>query len=113
MSTVTIDIRSLDESLADAARAMDTLAPSVPRISFETPELLWKTLTDKRWAILKAMAGAGRLSLREIARRVGRDVKGVHADVHVLLHAGLIDRDTRGFLFPYDAIHVDFVLRAA
>ena len=113
MSTVTIDIRSLSDSLAEAARAMENLVPSEPRISFDTPELLWNTLTDKRWSILKAMTGAGPLALREIARRVGRDVKGVHADAHVLLHAGLIDRDTRGFLFPYDAIHVDFVLRAA
>lgn len=57
--------------------------------------------------------GAGPLALREIARRVGRDVKGVHGDVHALLSCGLIDRTDRGFLFPYDAVHVDFMLRAA
>ena len=59
------------------------------------------------------MTGAGRLALREIARRVERDVKAVHADVHALLKAGLIQRSDDGFLFPYDEVHVDFMLKAA
>jgi len=29
------------------------------RISFATPELLWKVLTAKRWELLKALCGAG------------------------------------------------------
>ena len=47
------------------------------RISFATPELLWKVLTAKRWEVLKAMAGQGPLTIRGVARRVGRDVKAV------------------------------------
>jgi hypothetical protein len=27
--------------------------------------------------------------------------------------SGLIERDASGFRFPYDAVHVDFVLKAA
>lgn len=112
MNMVTIEVRTLSESLADVAQAMEILTPSEPRISFETPELLWKVLTAKRWEILKAMTGAGPLALREIARRVDRDVKSVHADVHALLNAGLVDRHATGFVFPYDAVHVDFLLKA-
>lgn len=83
-------------------------------ISFASEELLWKLLTAKRWELLKAMTGAGPLSIRELARRVGRDVKAVHGDVHALLEAGVIDRGEDGRIeFPYDAVHVDFVLRAA
>lgn len=83
-------------------------------ISFATEELLWKLLTAKRWELLKTMAGAGPLSIRELARRVERDVKAVHGDVHALLEAGVIDRGEDGRIeFPYDAVHVDFVLRAA
>jgi predicted transcriptional regulator len=71
-------------------------------------------LTAKRWEILKTMTGAGPLAIREIARRVGRDVKAVHGDVHVLLNAGLLDKAEDGkVVFPYDAVHVDFVLKAA
>ena len=60
------------------------------------------------------MTGAGGLSIRELARRIGRDFKGVHSDVRVLLKAGVIDRQNDGaIIFPYDEIHVDFVLKAA
>ena len=59
------------------------------------------------------MTGAGPLALREIARRVGRDVKGVHADVHALLNAGVIERGEDGlFVFPYDRVRVDFTFSA-
>lgn len=112
MSTVTIDVRTLSDSLADFTQAWETGEASDPRISFESPELLWKVLTAKRWEILKAMTGKGPLALREIARRVERDVKSVHADVHALLNAGILDRCEDGFIFPYNAVHVDFLLKA-
>lgn len=112
MNMVTIDVRPLGETLADIAQAMETLTPSEPRISFESPEVLWKVLTAKRWEILKAMTGAGPIALHEVARRVDRDVKFVHADIHALLAAGIIDRSANGFIFPYDAVHVDFLLKA-
>jgi predicted transcriptional regulator len=64
--------------------------------------------------ILKSMAGQGPMAIREVARRVNRDVRAVHSDVHVLLNAGLVERTDNGRVhFPYDAIHVNFVLRTA
>jgi hypothetical protein len=36
------------------------------------------------------------------------DGKGVRTDVHALLLAELIDRVEEGFVFPFDAIRVDF-----
>jgi predicted transcriptional regulator len=60
------------------------------RISFVTPELLWKGLIAKRWELIKAMACQGPMTLREAARRVGRDVKAVHSDTHALLAAGIL-----------------------
>ena len=60
------------------------------------------------------MTGEEPLSIRELARRVDRDVKAVHGDVHALLDAGLLDRTESGLIeFPFDAIRVDFTLRAA
>jgi len=114
LNIVTIDVRSLADTLEDAVMAMETLTPSAPRISFASPELLWKVLTAKRWAILKTLTGAGPVTIREAARRVGRDVKAVHGDVRALLNAGLLDKTKDGkIVFPYDAIHIDFLLRAA
>jgi predicted transcriptional regulator len=84
------------------------------RISFASPELLWRVLTAKRLEVLKALCGAGPVSIREAARRVGRDVKAVHADVTALLDAGVIDRVSDGrIVFPYDAVKVEFVLAVA
>ena len=54
------------------------------------------------------------MSIREAARRVDRDVKAIHGDVHALLNAGILHRTEEGLVeFPFDAIHVDFMLRAA
>ncbi len=84
------------------------------RVGFARPELLWQVLTAKRWALLKAMCGAGPISIREVARRVGRDVKAVHGDVTALLDAGLLNRASDGRVeFPFDSIKVEFMLQAA
>jgi predicted transcriptional regulator len=84
------------------------------RISFATPELLWEVLTAKRWELLKALCGAGPMSIREAARRVGRDVKAVHGDVTALLKAGILERVESGEVeFPYEAVKVEFLLQAA
>lgn len=86
----------------------------VARITFATPELLWKVLTAKRWQLLKTMRGAGPLSIREAARRVGRDVKAVHTDITALLNAGVLDRGKDGrVIFPFDSVKVEFLLDAA
>ena len=112
-NTVTIGVASRKEIEARFTRAMTTGKRAVPFIGFPDERALWSTLTPLRWDILKVMTGEGSLALREISRRVGRDVRGVHSDVHALLVVGLIERDAAGFRFPYDAVHVDFVLKAA
>jgi len=113
MNTVTLEVRTLADTLADFKQAWESDKLSEVRISFETPELLWQVLSAKRWEIIKVMTGAGSLSIREVARRVQRDVKAVHGDVHVLLDAGILEREKQGVCFPYDAVHVDFMLDAA
>lgn len=115
MNTVTLEVRSLADTLSDAANAMKTGKgdPGV-RIAFATPELLWQVLTAKRWNLLKAMCSAGPISIREAARRIGRDVKAVHGDIMVLLDAGVLNRSPEGRVeFPFDAIKVEFTLKAA
>lgn len=38
----------------------------------------------------------------------------MHGDVHALLDAGLLQKTGEGrILFPFDAVHVNFVLKAA
>jgi len=115
MKTVILDVRTPADSMADFARVWKTGKPEKSaRISFATPELLWKVLTAKRWELLKALCGAGPVSMREAARRVGRDVKAVHGDVTALLNAGVLDRaEGGGIVFPYEAVKIEFMLQAA
>jgi predicted transcriptional regulator len=112
---VTLDVRAPSDSMGDFVRAWETgKAEKSARISFATPELLWKVLNAKRWELLKALCGAGPVSIREAARRVGRDVKGVHGDITALLNAGVLDREEDGqILFPFEAVKVEFLLQAA
>ena len=96
------------------AAAKSGRSQKTARISFANPELLWRVLTAKRWELLKALCGAGPVSIREAARRVGRDVKAVHSDVTALLLAGVLDRTESGQVeFPYEAVKVEFMLEAA
>ena len=113
MSAVTIGVCSMDETKTRMLRAFEGEEQGA-FIGFPSVELLWKMLTPKRWELLRALTGTGPISIREAARRVGRDVKSVHGDVQGLLAAGVFDRTDDGrIVFPYDAVHVDFVLRAA
>ncbi len=115
MKIVILDVRPPADSMADFVRVWKTGKPErSARISFATPELLWQVLTAKRWELLKALCGAGPVSIREAARRVGRDVKAVHGDVTALLNAGVLDRAAGGgIVFPFDAVKVEFMLQAA
>jgi len=113
MTTVTLGISSAEDTKARMLRAFQGKEQGA-FISFATAELLWKVITPKRWEVLRAMTGAGPMAIREVARRVKRDVKSVHADIQALFRAGVIDRTEDGkIVFPYDEIHVDFVLRVA
>jgi predicted transcriptional regulator len=112
MKTVTFDVASVadvKQRVRDAAKGKKQGA----RVRFASAELLFRTMTANRWAVIRTMAGAGPLSLRELARRLDRDVKSVHGDVHVLLNAGVVRKADDGVVFPFDAIRVDFIVRAA
>ncbi len=115
MKTLILDVKTPAESMADFARAWKAgKTQKSARISFATPELLWRVLTPKRWELLKALCGAGPVSIREAARRAGRDVKAVHGDATALLNAGVLDRTDDGrIIFPFEAVKVEFLLQAA
>ncbi|MDP4022744.1 transcriptional regulator [Methylobacterium sp. NEAU 140] len=113
MRTVTIGIASTEETSARALAAFRGEAQG-EFISFPTVERLWTVLTPGRWALIRAMAGRAPMSLRAVARLLDRDVKNTHSDIHALLSAGILDRtDDERIVFPYDAVHVDFTIRAA
>src|ERR1017187_8599590 len=105
MKTVTLQVATRQDVNRRALEAFRGKKQG-SRISFATPEILFRLMTAKRWALIRTITGAGPLTIREIARRV-------HGDVHALLNCGVLRRNNSLVVFLYDAIHVDVVLRAA
>ena len=113
MHTIKLEISSRETTSGRFLRAFEA-KPQGEFISFASPALLFKVLSGKRWDLLKLMTGAGPMTIREAARRLNRDVKAVHGDAHTLLDAGILQKTDKGLIvFPFDAIHVDFMLKAA
>jgi predicted transcriptional regulator len=113
MRTVTLDVSSREAANRRVLRAFEG-EPQGDIISFESPALLFKVLSGKRWEVLNLMTGSGPMTIRELARRLGRDVKAVHGDVRALLNAGILQKTESGqIVFPFEALHVDFMLKEA
>lgn len=82
-------------------------------LNFETAEGFFGRLTERRWALVHALQGQGPMPVRELARRLGRDVRRVHDDVEVLAELGLVERtDAGGVHCPYETVHVDIRMTA-
>lgn len=83
-------------------------------LNFESPGQFFGQLTEKRWAVVRACQGKGDLSVRELARALGRDVKRVHDDVVMLAELGLVERtEGGGVRCPFASLHIDMYLEAA
>ena len=77
-------------------------------LNFQSPGVFFGRLTERRWALVTVLLGQGAMAVRELARRVGRDVKRVHEDVQVLAELGLVERDEAGgVLCPFADVHID------
>ena len=82
-------------------------------LNFETAGSFFGKLTERRWTLVHALQGQGAMSVRELARRVTRDVRRVHDDVEVLAELGLFERtDSGGVVCPFQAVHIDMRLTA-
>ncbi|KQW31479.1 hypothetical protein ASE36_04325 [Rhizobium sp. Root274] len=119
MTTLKVKIESLDQTMAtvaDLLKAAEAGDNTVGEFSLSFPswEMMHKVLTPKRLEIVTAMTGQGAMPMREVARRIGRDFKAVHADLETLLKSGVIDKaDGGGVIFPYDRIHFEFEIKSA
>ena len=109
--TMQPDWKGALRAMAKVANA-DTYQGEV--LNFESPGHFFGRLTERRWEIVRAAQGKGELSVRELARAVGRDVKRVHEDVVILADLGLLERtEGGGLICPYSSLHIDMCMKAA
>ena len=83
-------------------------------LNFESPGHFFGQLSEKRWELVRAAQGKGEMSVRELARAVGRDVKRVHEDIGILANLGMLERtESGGVICPFSSMHIDMYLQAA
>jgi predicted transcriptional regulator len=83
------------------------------RLHFENLEMLLKTLTPGRWALLKKLHANGPMSIRALENDLGRDYKNVHTDVRRLENIGLIGRaKNEKIKVPWDIVEARLLLAA-
>jgi predicted transcriptional regulator len=119
MNEVKVHVEGLDafaERSLEMARRLDRGERRVrpAQISFETMEALLKVLTPGRWTLLRRLRTDGPSSIRALSRALGRDYRGVHADVMALIEAGLVARGGDGKVsVPWSRITAEMALDTA
>jgi predicted transcriptional regulator len=81
---------SLAQSGARAAAAMKALDEGRPvapyfGVSFAQAGSMLATFTPRRWELIAALRESGPMTIADLARRLGRNYKNVHADVGQLI----------------------------
>ena len=119
MKEVKIHVESLDDFARrsmDMAKRLDAGSQrrEVAHVSFESMEGFLGALTPNRWRVLRALRGAGQMSIRALSKSLGRDYRGVHADVTALIGAGLIEKSDEGMIFvPWSRITAEMAFEDA
>ena len=108
MITMTDDWRS---ALRTAGQLATARSYQGEVLNFETAGSFFGKLTERRWALVHALQGQGPMPVREVARRVGRDVRRVHDDIQALTELGLVERtEDGGVECPFETVHIDMRL---
>jgi predicted transcriptional regulator len=113
MMKAIIGIKSLDGFFRegkDFARRLDAgekAGEADFELSFATPAQLVSELSPKRMELLRVLKKSGPLSIRALAKAMGRNYSNVHADVRRLIEHGLIEKDAGDrVLVPWDDVVV-------
>lgn len=111
MSTVIVKVGSAKQGLKGFKRAWKTGEYQGEYVTFDSLNTLLATLTSRRWELLGELQAGDKISLRELARRLKRDIRRVHEDVHRLIDVGLVVQDDDGVHVPFDEIRAELEMR--
>jgi len=105
--TITVDDDWRGRLRAAAGRG-DAAEYQGETLNFQRADEFFSMLTGNRWRLLHELMRCGEIGVRELARRIGRDVRRVHDDILILCDLGLAKRtDQGGVVCQFDDIHVD------
>jgi predicted transcriptional regulator len=98
---IVIGVKDSQVAAAEFVRAWKQAAGgkrngTVERLYFEDLASLLKVLTPRRLATLRTLGRQGPMSVRALARAMGRDYKNAFNDVRALEQAGLLARSKTG-----------------
>ena len=82
-------------------------------ITFLDVQTMFETLSPRRLDLLRHVRQHGAGNVRELAQTLGRDYKNVHQDVAILQSAGLLVRDGRKLIAPWDELQANVSLMAS
>lgn len=87
----------------------------VEKLSFKDQALLFKTLTRRRIEILQYVHDQDGMSIRALAKALGRDYSNVHQDVKILHQLGLMvkNQENDKYYVPWDVIVTEIPLSSA
>jgi predicted transcriptional regulator len=85
---------------------------AIEKINFKDQRLLFKTLTPKRFEILKYVHEQESISIRRLAKELDRDYSNVHQDVKILHQLGLMLKNEKNdeYYVPWDVIVTEIPL---
>ncbi|HLO24896.1 MAG TPA: helix-turn-helix domain-containing protein [Geobacteraceae bacterium] len=116
---IRVEIRGEDESAQEFVKAWRRAEAAQPaeepleRLYFQDLGTLLQVLTPRRLELLKALHGAGPESVRALAKRLKRDYKNVHRDVHALEQVGLLVRTAdKRLTAPWEKVVAEIRLAA-
>lgn len=93
--------------------AGETMPNAESQLSFATYGQLHSALTNKRMKLLECIAQHEGMNIRQLAKKIGRDYKNVYDDVKQLMQLGLIEKQGKALVAPYDDINIHKSLRKA
>ena len=116
---IRVEVKGEKESAQDFVKAWHQAEAGrlpeqpVERIYFKDLKTLLRFLTPRRMEALKFLHDQGPLSVRALAKTLGRDYKNVHKDMQELERIGLVTRDRKGLLqVPWHTIAAELTLAA-
>ena len=115
MDTVTIKIGTREEMIEKTFEAVRTREPQGRFVVFTTYDDFARTITGNRLRMIEALIKADEgMTVRALAKKLGRNLRGVHDDLKQLAIFDLVVIERGNIHVPYKDLHIDVhITRAA